>query len=53
WCGRKKTLVITKESRSEENGASFARNHEVVKLMNTENIAENSNSELTDINLDK
>ncbi|RXN09464.1 CD44 antigen-like protein [Labeo rohita] len=53
WCGKKKTLIITNESRSEENGASSTKNHEMVKLVNTENIAENGNSELIDIGLDK
>ncbi|XP_073688051.1 uncharacterized protein cd44b [Garra rufa] len=54
-CGKKKTLIITKQSSSGENGASasFAKNQEMVKLVNTENIAENSNSELIDISLDK
>ncbi|KAL1247079.1 hypothetical protein QQF64_022455 [Cirrhinus molitorella] len=54
-CGKKKTLIITKESGVEGNGAaaSYAKNQETVKLVNTENITENSNSELTDIKLEK
>ncbi|XP_042608654.1 CD44 antigen-like isoform X1 [Cyprinus carpio] len=38
WCGKKQTLIITKESSSEEKGAaaSFTKEQEMVKLVNTE-----------------
>ncbi|XP_016300865.1 CD44 antigen-like isoform X1 [Sinocyclocheilus anshuiensis] len=51
WCGKKQTLIITKESSSEEKGAaaSFTKEQEMVKLVNTEKISGNDNSELIDI----
>ncbi len=54
WCGKKHTLIITKESSSKENGAaaSSTKEQEMVKLVNTETIG-NNNSELIDISLDK
>ncbi|XP_026095234.1 CD44 antigen isoform X1 [Carassius auratus] len=44
WCGKKQTLIITKESRSEENAAaaSLTKEQEMVKLVNTEKITEDS-----------
>ncbi|XP_067292420.1 CD44 antigen isoform X2 [Pseudorasbora parva] len=37
WCGRKKTLIITKEGSSKENGASasFSQEPEMVTLVNS------------------
>ncbi|XP_043090406.1 CD44 antigen [Puntigrus tetrazona] len=39
WCGKKKTLIITKESSCKENSAeaSFTKEQEMVKLVNTGN----------------
>ncbi|XP_016407813.1 CD44 antigen-like [Sinocyclocheilus rhinocerous] len=51
WCGKKQNLIITQESSSEEKGAaaSLTKEQEMVKLVNTEKIAGNSNSEFISI----
>nr|XP_055049677.1 CD44 antigen-like isoform X2 [Misgurnus anguillicaudatus] len=38
WCGKKRTLIITKKSSSDKNGrsASFTQKQEMTTLMNTE-----------------
>ncbi|XP_016350817.1 CD44 antigen isoform X2 [Sinocyclocheilus anshuiensis] len=55
WCGKKQTLIITQESSSEEKGAaaSLTKEQEMVKLVNTEKIAGNSNSEFISISPEK